>query len=116
MFTNTTPRRSEHGFTLTELLIVIVVMGILAGVVVFAMSGVTNHAKSSACTTEKQTIDTAEDAYYANPTNKSQYGTVAKLVSGGYLKATPKSYTVTLGAGNTSYTIAAIAGNANGCT
>jgi prepilin-type N-terminal cleavage/methylation domain-containing protein len=115
MFTHSTSRRSEHGFTLTELLIVIVVMGILAGVVVFAMSGVTNHAKSSACSTEKQTIDTAEDAYYANPTNKSQYGTVAQLKSGGYLKATPASYTVTLGAGNTSYTIAAIAGNANAC-
>ncbi len=109
-------RRSEHGFTLTELLIVIVVMGILAGVVVFAMSGVTNHAKSTSCTTEKQTIQTAEDAYFANPTNNSKYGSVNALVTGGYLKATPKSYTVTLGAGSMSYTVTAIANNANGCT
>lgn len=109
-------RRSERGFTLTELLIVIVVMGILAGVVVFAMSGVTSHAQSSACTTEKQTIGTAEDAFFANPVNLSKYGTVNQLQTGGYLKSLPQDYTVTLGGGGASYTIKAIANNANKCS
>src|SRR3954469_22478166 len=55
----------EKGFTLVELLIVIVILGILAGIVVFAVGNLTSNAKTNACSTEKSTIVTADEAYKA---------------------------------------------------
>ncbi|MCU1468305.1 MAG: hypothetical protein JWM72_4233 [Actinomycetia bacterium] len=65
----------ERGFTLVELLVVIVILGILAAVVVFAVGGITNKGKTSACTIEVRTINTALQAFYAN-TNAYPPGTV----------------------------------------
>jgi prepilin-type N-terminal cleavage/methylation domain-containing protein len=58
----------ERGFTLVELLIVIVILGILAGIVVFAVGNLTNNATNHACATEMQTFETAVQSWYAqNP-------------------------------------------------
>jgi prepilin-type N-terminal cleavage/methylation domain-containing protein len=60
----------EKGFTLVELLVVIVILGILAAVVVFAVSGITDKGKSSACKIEVRTVNTALQAFSAkSPTN-----------------------------------------------
>ena len=56
----------QRGFTLVELLVVIVILGVLAAVVVFAVGGITNTSKSSACKIEVRTINTATQAFYAN--------------------------------------------------
>jgi len=58
----------EKGFTLVELLVVIVILGILAAVVVFAVGGITNKGNSSACKIEVRTINTANQAYLAQST------------------------------------------------
>jgi prepilin-type N-terminal cleavage/methylation domain-containing protein len=55
----------EQGFTLVELLIVIVILGILAGIVVFAVGNLTNNAGANACKTEADTFATAYQAYRA---------------------------------------------------
>ncbi len=55
----------EQGFTLIELLVVIAILGILAGVVVFAVGGITDRGKTSACMTEVRTVRTALEATYA---------------------------------------------------
>ena len=55
----------EQGFTLIELLVVIAILGILAGVVVFAVGGITDRGKNSACKTEVKTVQTAIEAFYA---------------------------------------------------
>ena len=58
-------RQEESGFTLIELLIVIVILGVLAGVVVFAVGGITDRGNAAACKTDVKTVEVASEAYYA---------------------------------------------------
>jgi prepilin-type N-terminal cleavage/methylation domain-containing protein len=60
--------RRDRGFTLVELLIVIVILGILATVTVFAVRGITDKGQTNACATDKVTLQTAVETYFA------QYG------------------------------------------
>lgn len=59
----------EQGFTLVELLIVIVIMGILAGIVVFAVGNLTDTANKNSCITESDTVRTSVAAYKAANAN-----------------------------------------------
>lgn len=102
-------RKKEEGFTLVELLVVIVILGILAAVVVFAVGGITDKGQSSACSADKRTLETAEEAHFAKNTS---YGTEAALVTAGFLRAVSSKYDVTLVAGPpATYTIAPAAGS-----
>jgi prepilin-type N-terminal cleavage/methylation domain-containing protein len=58
-------RESEAGFTLIELMIVIVILAILAGIVLFAVGGVTDRGTVAACKTDLSTVSTGVEAYYA---------------------------------------------------
>src|SRR4051794_35316435 len=57
--------REEGGFTLIELMIVIVILGILAGIVLFAVGGITDRGTNAACKTDVSTIQTGVEAYFA---------------------------------------------------
>lgn len=78
-----TTQNKDKGFTLVELLIVIVILGILATVTVFAVRGITDQGQENACNVESKTVLTAAEAYYA------QEGTattdVEVLFNAGYL-------------------------------
>ena len=63
--------KQDKGFTLVELLIVIVILGILATVTVFAVRGITDQGQTAACSADQKTIQTAVEAFYA------QNGTLA---------------------------------------
>ena len=78
-------KNQDKGFTLVELLIVIVILGILATVTVFAVRGITDQGQSNACQVEARTLDTAIEAYYAQ--NQADPANVAALSD--YLKSTP---------------------------
>jgi prepilin-type N-terminal cleavage/methylation domain-containing protein len=105
-------RKSEKGFTLTELLVVIAILGILAAVVVFAVGGINNTSKTSACAADKNTIQTAEEAYYAQKSPPA-YTDVAGLIAAKYLRA-PASLWYSADA--TTGAVTAITGNPGGCT
>src|SRR4051794_17803100 len=86
-------KKQDKGFTLVELLIVIVILGILATVTVFAVTGITTRGKDSACKSDLKTIQTAEEAQNANT---GHYGDQAALVAGGLLHEASANYAVTV--------------------
>jgi len=107
----------ERGFTLVELLIVI--LGILAGIVVFAVGNLTSNAKTNACATEKTTVQTAVEAYKAQngsypsgATPTARYTALNSSSAGTLLKTQPTSYEISDNAG----AVTAVSGNSNGCT
>ena len=85
--------KQDNGFTLVELLIVIVILGILATVTVFAVTGITTRGKDSACKADIKTIQVAEEA---NQANAGKYDTLAVLKANGLLHTVPTNFTVTV--------------------
>jgi general secretion pathway protein G len=64
-------RRCDHGnrqagFTLVELLIVVAILGILAGIVTLSLIGLTGTATTQGCKTELGIVQTGMDAYLAD--------------------------------------------------
>lgn len=61
-------RNKNTGFTIVELLIVIVIIGILAALVIIAYTGIQNRAKTTKAHTNATTLDKKLEAYYADDT------------------------------------------------
>lgn len=93
---NTTVQtKKDRGFTLVELLIVIVILGILATVTVFAVRGITDKGQKNSCLVERRSIETSFEAYFAD--KGTDVGSLAGLVPG-YLKTDPTArWTFTAG-------------------
>jgi type II secretion system protein G len=101
-------RKGQQGFTLIELLVVIAVLAVLAGIVIFNVTGVANRGATSACKTDLKTIQTASDAYKNDI--GSYPGTVGALVPA-YLHTAPTDVgTVTWDANGT------VSSSVSGCT
>jgi type IV pilus assembly protein PilA len=57
-------KRDQRGFTLMELMIVIVIIGVLAAIGVPAYKNYVSDAKNSACEANKRAIETAAGMYW----------------------------------------------------
>jgi general secretion pathway protein G len=102
-----TDRRGRHGdagFTMIELLVVVVVLGMLAAIVVFALGNMTSESWTAACDSDSKTVNLAAGVYLQQNTSVTQL-TESDLTSGTgkSLSEWPKS---------TQYTIE-IAGDGN---
>jgi len=104
----------DGGFSLIEMLVVIVIIGVLATVVLLAVGGIKNKGESSSCSEDYRTIQTAEEAYYAKPVGGAAYTDMSGLVSSHLLAEPSALYDVEPSA--SSYMITAVPNNANACT
>ena len=96
-----TNKRKTQGFTLVEILIVVVILGILAAIVVPQFAGAANEARTGNILTQTQTLETQLELYAAR--NNGVYpdlvgvgwGAVGDaavpptMIGDGYIKAAP---------------------------
>jgi prepilin-type N-terminal cleavage/methylation domain-containing protein len=80
-------KRKQSGFTIVELLIVIVVIGILAALVVTTFSGVQKKARDSERQTDINAIHGQVEAYYAQ---NGKYPTLANMNDSAFVSGTLK--------------------------
>ncbi|MPY92966.1 MAG: prepilin-type N-terminal cleavage/methylation domain-containing protein [Acidimicrobiia bacterium] len=77
----------DEGFTLVELLVVIVILGVLSAVVMFSVAGITNDSKQNACEANVKSVQVASEAYRA--TNGSYAPNLQELVDANLLRDVP---------------------------
>lgn len=106
---------SQRGFTIVELLIVIVVIGILAAIVIVAYNGVTNRAKvasvSSGLTQYSKKIGTYHATNGSYPASITEAGIKdGDGVSYQYTTTSPSEYCLTATSGASTYYISDASG------
>ncbi|GAA1940339.1 YncE family protein [Kitasatospora viridis] len=89
--------RGQDGFTLVELLVVVVILGVLSAIVVFSVRGIGDDGRKSAIAADAATLRTAEESYCAK---HGQYATVDDLKADGLLAGDPVYNVVVVGAEN----------------
>jgi prepilin-type N-terminal cleavage/methylation domain-containing protein len=96
-------RENESGFTLVELLIVIVILGILAGIVVFSVAGITGRGAAAACKSDVASVQVATEAYYAQ--TGGWPADIPALVTAKLLKSAPTTAGIAVSATTGAVTV-----------
>jgi general secretion pathway protein G len=82
-------KKQQKGFTIVELLIVIVVIGILATLVIVTFSGIQQKARNTKRQTDINAIDGTVEAYYAS---NGYYPTLANMNDSTFRTANLKGF------------------------
>lgn len=82
--------RGQAGFTLIELLVVIAILAVLAGAAIVGIGAMRSNAQETACKSDKDTIETAAEAYAVDHIDDPAFSaatlTVGDLVTAKYAK------------------------------
>jgi prepilin-type N-terminal cleavage/methylation domain-containing protein len=92
----------DKGFTLVELLVVIVVLGVLATITVFAVRGITDQGSVAAQDSDEHILTVAEEAHLAR---FNSYADEDTLVTAGLLTSESTQHDIELVSGGDSYSI-----------
>lgn len=76
---NTKTLRKDRGFTIVELLIVIVVIAILAAISIVAYTGITTKANASTAKANAETVQKVAEAYAADETTTGYPANIGAL-------------------------------------
>ncbi len=97
----TNRKENQKGFTLVELIIVMAILVVLAGIAIPKFTGVLSSSKTKAHTANLKMLQDAVDIYISDAgVVATTVDSLNDLVTGGYLKAIPASPT-----GGGSYTV-----------
>lgn len=94
-----TTRHQDEGFTLIEMLMVVLVLGILSVAVVASVGGFSSAAEDSSCAADAHILGTASEAFFADrsltaipATGTSADRFEATLVSEGFMRTVSEFY------------------------
>jgi len=116
--TNIKLRKSE-GFTIVELLIVVVVIAILAAITIVSYNGITNKANSSAAASMAATLQKKAELYASSEDGNGSYPTALSTLTGDSSKPyyiAPNTIKITGGATNPTSTNGKTHLRVNTCT
>lgn len=80
--------RSKKGFTLVELMVVVIILGILVAIAIPIYNDVTGDAQKKACAANEKTLEGAVGMYLAANGGKMP-PSLNDLVTGGFIEAVP---------------------------
>jgi prepilin-type N-terminal cleavage/methylation domain len=92
-------KKNKKGFTLVELMVVVVIIGILTAIAIPVYNSVTANAKEKTCLANQRTIDSSIEVAMADGctykktgavTANKEFSSIADLVTLGYLAEAPK--------------------------
>lgn len=81
--------KNKKGFTLVELVVVIAILGILAGIAIPRFMDATASARGAKIIADMRTIESAETMYYAQNGAYADMATLAPAAGTGYLAKEP---------------------------
>ena len=94
--------RSEHGFTLVELIVTLVIVGILAAAALTRYLDLSSAAKSGACRTNQLSMESAQAMHFSTTSLEgegsyaTQFSELADFIKGGAIPQCPGGGTYSL--------------------
>jgi general secretion pathway protein G len=109
-------RSNDKGVTLIELLIIVVILGVLAGIVVFAVGAFTSDGVKAACKADMKTVEVASEAFYAKAKPHAWAADMPALVTARYLREVPSTDSYIIGYNATTGAVTGNIGTATGAS